>query len=96
MRGERDARPKSLLEGCFGFQDRVDMAGSSLQLCKASPGFGRVRSGLIGSDRVTIEQARTSLDKHRSFDVERSSGAHRSCEAAMQKLYLVVSLDLCW
>lgn len=46
-----------LLEGCFGFQDRVDMAGSSLQLCKASPGVGRVRSGLIGSDRVTIEQA---------------------------------------
>ncbi len=72
------------------------MAGSSPQLCKASPGLGRVRSGLIGSDRVTIEQARTSLDKHRSFDVERSSGAHRSCEAATQKLYLVVSLNLCW
>ena len=69
------------------------MAGSSPQLCKASPGLGRVRSGLIGSDRVTIEQARTSLDKHRSFDVERSS-AHRSREVATQKLYLVVSLIL--
>lgn len=33
------------------------MAGSSPQLCKASPGFGRVRSGLIGSDRVSIEPA---------------------------------------
>ncbi len=62
MRSERDARldttcQRVLLEGCFGFQDRVDMAGSSPQLCKASPGFGRVRSGLIGSDRVSIEPA---------------------------------------
>ncbi len=56
--------------------------------------FSRVWPGPVGSDRVSIEQARTSLDKHRSFDVERSSDAHRSCEAATQKLYLVVSLNL--